>query len=822
MGKSTRLEEPTIRPLQPQDDTRPYSWPGSGTTDCPELTEAQTAAARRVLGLLGGMATEKWTPASENAGRFDFLPVIQARRTNNVILIDGRRGSGKTSLMATLLDELNRAWQNPGQCSDIPNFEGRGRIVPVAFLDLNPLPGSANLLLHLVGALEEVVRSLERRPDADWRGPDEPPWMAMAAPRPSAARDRWMELNRAAATAWQGNLEQRAPNIDPEVYSFELSEAEKDRRELSQIFRRFIDALCQEALAESQSRNGAWAKALPSGEPLFLIGLDDADLVPDRAVEVLDLLRKLWHPRVAFLLTADSDLLLVLLRNRFLGMLLQSLSGRDLPGKQWQVQDEVAQAMVLATTALERIIPPAHRCRIADLSHDDKLSRLRDPLKALVVRGGRAPQATASSAWPTSLYDYFDGEKNASAALPSQIRSLRTLERELMDIMSMRDSGGEPSLAPQIAQFIAHLWEDLLDREPLLSDVRDLLRRVVRVNEAGQLVVERGDLVCRINARRARLVPYRDWTLGIMSNHVLSISLPGSPLVLSDALRGAFRVACDLVADIESFQFSHASPAPDGYQLEPVNVKWDHVHDEGMRRGFTWPLPDWEEFLSFSSFVTVWDEQVVKSFPQPCQSDDLARLARKFLALVIQVAKTRSAKIDPMMPDRDWSDLARDVATLADASGGTATERDRRNADWALGRAGLLAAPEGGLPAKHANEWLAQLKNAFSGSGLRSRRSGLPNWPKARENLSAERFRQIRRRWDGKAEPIPEIIMPILAAIDRGSAGHLWRRLVEAPIAAADRASRSRFAAPARKTGKKPGVPRRRREFPGGTEGAPS
>jgi hypothetical protein len=782
MPQDKPVVKPFMKPVDPQQEAQPFAWQ--------DLTDAQQAAAERIFGLLGGMAGVSSQPDVDLAGPFArFLPVIPEKRTNNVILIDGKRGSGKTSLMAKVLKEVRCALEDPSK-GEI-GWTGEGQIVPVAFLDLHPLPGSANLLLHLVGTLEEVVCAVEQRPVRDWRGPDEPPWKALATPRPSLARDCWMELNRAAATSWEGNLEQRAANIDPEFYALELGQAERDRRGLAEIFRRFVNALCHEVRVESQSRNGPWDRVrLENGQdPLFLIALDDADLTPERAVDVLNLLRKLWHPRVAFLLTGDSDLFLALLRSRFLGLLLKPVAGIDLPGKQWEIQ-EVARATTLATETFERIIPPAHRCMLGGLTRERKLHQLRGALEKLEVpdqgrRRAAAGKASAEAAacWPRTLYDYFESEKYASMALPSQIRSLRAVERELEDLGDRGAGASEDGFAPQIAQFIAHLWEGLLGREPLLGEDRDALRQVVRADEAGQLVVEGGALDCRLTARRTRLAIHGNWTLGIMSDHTLSISLPGSALVLSDPLKGAFKVAIDLVADIDSFQFPRGSPTPDGYQFEPVNVKWGRNHDRRMWRGFTWPLPDWEEFLSISQFAAGWEARVVKLFPDRCDSSDLAKMARHFLALVLEVATTRRSAIGAKPPERCWRDLADAVVGLACTSGtGSATERERRNSKWALGRAGLLAAPEGGLPVEHANDWLKELEEAF---GRRAAAAGshLPVcWAEVQEHLAAERHHQVRRRCDG--QPTADDIADILRRIDADAPeDHRWRRVVETPIA---------------------------------------
>ena len=42
--------------------------------------------------------------------------------------------------------------------------------------------------------------------------------------------------------------------------------------------------------------------------PRLVVPIDDADMQPRRTVELLDLLRTLWHPQVVFLLAGHEDL----------------------------------------------------------------------------------------------------------------------------------------------------------------------------------------------------------------------------------------------------------------------------------------------------------------------------------------------------------------------------------------------------------------------------------------------------------------------------------------------------------------------------------
>jgi AAA ATPase domain len=760
----TAAMPPPFGATEPQHEAHPFAWKN--------LTGAQQSAAAQLFSLLAGILEEKPAEHEVSPGVFPSVePVVRTRRNNNVLLIDGKRGSGKTSLLATVLRELCGLPQVGNQNNEGLNFAGTKRILPVAFVDLHPLPASANLLLHLVGALEEVVSEIDeaRRPPGGWRGPDEPPWKASGAAA-SEVRDRWLDLYRVAASSWDGNLERRAANLDAEFYAMELAQAESDRRRLTVIFQRFIDVLCREVKMASKQRIGRFDTSLADKDPLFLIAIDDADLAPGRSTDLLGLLRKLWHPRVAFLLTGDSDLFLALLRQHFLGSILRPLAQLEVSARQIQAQEEAARSLILATSTLERIIPPGHRCVIAELTEQAKLERLCPALRLLKV-----PVPKPFS--PLTLYEYFENENYASAALPSQIRSLNALERQIKALVfehtSSAGTGSAGLSSPthsaeghRVARFMSSLWEHLLEREPLLGEHRHALRQVIRLNEAGGLIVEKGTVACALSSRRLRSRSEGGWTLSVMSNHSLTVTVnrPTSALPLPDPLKGAFKVAVDLVADVESFQFPQGSPVPDGYQVELVTAKWDAMPVSGMRRGFIWPLPDWEDCLSFSILTRAWRKTVAL---QP-RANDLDWLARAFLSLTLAVAETRQA--DGVV--HEWEALADKVVALTLAPGNGAPERPHRNASWAVQRAGLLASPESGLSVEVAGKWLSTLREAFA-----RRRKAKPQraWEEIRTDLQWwARCEHVRRRWSDDEPVLDSTVRSILARIDTAAEGHPW------------------------------------------------
>jgi hypothetical protein len=721
-------------------EARSYEWE--------KLTSQQQVSAQRVGELLEGLLALPVDRENQVRSPLDeILPPLRKNHWNNVILIDGNRGSGKTTLLASILQALSARLRKDAGAA--PEFFEEGmlppeRVVPIAFLDLHPLPASTHLLFHLVARFERVVRALEVSGSPPGE-PDAPAWRSSAA-KVLACRERWNAFAEVVSTTWHGNLAQRAPNLDTEFYAWELAKIETKRLGITETFRDFVDALCADFTA-SALQGQSWDK---SKDPLFLIAVDDVDLVPNRSAEVLDLLRMLWHPRVVFLLTGDSDQLLTVLRNDFMGMLLRPLSNLQVAEERSVREDAASRSLLLARSTLDKIIPPAHRCKIESFSDEEKLGKVSKEFQALKIHTGKDPEG---------MHYYFRRDGYAAKALPSQYRSLEDLKAELGRLAK------EKKMRPRarVAQAIAGLWQDLLQREPLLfGEERDALREVVRLDENGMLVIDGVVVECSFTGRRVREITQGNRSIALMRSQALRVSLRSKPRALPDSINGALKLATNLVADVDDFHFYGESPAPSGFDLEPVVIRWSAPDVPNLRSGFTWPLPDWQGFLSTTLFVDGWNKVVSTHQERPVDESEISFLARRFLTFVVELAEAR--RINEPPEALDWSSLAIRIEALAangDARG--STERDRRIQSWALGRAGLLAAPEGGLPQRDANLWLAALTQRFNhsvGSSLQS-------------SLLEERRNQIKKRWEGEP-PDQSLVNAILLRIDRAHPRFHW------------------------------------------------
>ena len=102
-----------------------------------------------------------------------FLPHLDEERLNHVVLLDGGRGGGKTGLFVTMLEWWSRRLlqaetsrrEDPSASPEPEKLRAllhlTQDVVSVGMIDLQPLPPSINLLMHMVGQLQPLIEVLE-------------------------------------------------------------------------------------------------------------------------------------------------------------------------------------------------------------------------------------------------------------------------------------------------------------------------------------------------------------------------------------------------------------------------------------------------------------------------------------------------------------------------------------------------------------------------------------------------------------------------------------------------------------------------------------
>ena len=254
---------------------------------------------------------------------------LDGLRTNRVLLIDGARGSGKTTALLHVLRELKT---KPG-------------VVPGALIDLDTLPADTPILTHLVAELCRLRLRVDSSGDE--------------------LGEAWHELAAVVGTSWPGNLAARRPHLDPAEYAIELDDSSRRRLDLGSTFRTFIEELSRRW---TQLRKSELA-------PLFVIAIDDADMQPARLKDLAHSLRLLWHPSLAFVLTGDVTLFRRGLRAWYATQVDAMVDTNPNP-----VDGGTLLAQQIADEMLDKTIPLTHRVRLHERAPLQRLAFLIEHL----------------------------------------------------------------------------------------------------------------------------------------------------------------------------------------------------------------------------------------------------------------------------------------------------------------------------------------------------------------------------------------------------------------------------------------------------------
>ena len=298
-----------------------------------------------------------------------YLAPVQVR-SPNVLLLDGARGTGKTSLLLTMAHR----WNLHSNCDverhddDGDNYRKRicriqdlqfkpqmtipHRIHPLRILDFDPIPPQMPLIAGIVHAWEPLAAMYDELVGvpADYDEENE------------TLKDRWDRLFRVAAVGWspvpaaKGLLEQVLDRQE-QVHEWQC---------LGQRWHEFVT----EVIARGKRLTG---KHRLDGNPMFVIMIDDVDLQVERIRELLPALRLLYHPNVAFLVAADRAHLVDTLKIDFLGR-QNRLSNREIERNALTEADEDKWTGILAFAAATKVFPLKNKWTLRRLTVHELLA----------------------------------------------------------------------------------------------------------------------------------------------------------------------------------------------------------------------------------------------------------------------------------------------------------------------------------------------------------------------------------------------------------------------------------------------------------------
>ncbi len=315
--------------------------------DIYDLTADHRGVLEDVTGLIQQALSD--LDPSYHRERFGHGSGVREKRRNLTALIAGKRGSGKTSLLLTLLHALDR--EQPHLPCEEPVAEAlnglRDRVVVLDILDFEQTPKDGNLLCALLVRIEDAMRG--EMGDA-WLGFDGPDWDMTAAAN-------LQRLTTAAAFAWETTPPFKPSDADLEHYADSILQIERHRIRFNQQFRSLLVSL---ALACSQHTTRT--------NPLFLLPVDDLDLSPHRGPELLRLIRLTAAPRLFVVALADIDHLRDAVRldlgTRWAGNACAPQHGRSSaqPADSSNSDDAWCSTLdELAERTLDKLLPPSQR-----------------------------------------------------------------------------------------------------------------------------------------------------------------------------------------------------------------------------------------------------------------------------------------------------------------------------------------------------------------------------------------------------------------------------------------------------------------------------
>jgi hypothetical protein len=711
-----------------------------------KLTDEQRQAGTQVFELIRKMVASPETPDKPSQS---YLPRIDKARHNRVILIDGGRGSGKTALLLTLLECWRRQFNEPeaGKPSDIPErwIDRSQRIVPVGLLDLHPLPRSTNLLLHVVGRFERVVAWLE----GDGKAENEPAAWHFTASGELESRKKWKKLLRAVAAGWDGSVEERSGRLDLEAYAVDLEEAEHQRLDVVSTFAAFIDALA----VDFRKRQTLSQK---TELPLFVLAVDDADMNPRRSVELLDVLRMLWHPRLAFVLTGHSELFRHTLAEHFFGELRHPLRGHMVIASEIAAIANQRPAMGLANEVYDKIIPTGHRCVLVPIPAKNRFFYEQAKLQAVFTKIKTEP---GNSSGLTTLASHFENEPQLSEALPDRLRGLI----DLADQASVDFKTAERVPYAPASRIVEAIWHQAVRGASKAVEGYD--EAMVSVDEtSGAVDIRIPPNPPRVHAPSVRFVAQSSAkehpaVVSIFAVEQLEARFKDNSL-LPRPLTAALMLAAGVASDQTGGKWDMTASEQSGYEgLFAYSV----CHAAAARSALVsaWPLPPTFSLPFYAAFSARWKAKVrdlnkVQPEPWTAKSEEIDEMGRNFLFLVVYLwSESTTLQFEAKEETPGWASLAALVVGLM--VGGAAPWKF-----WAEQRAGLLAAPEYGLSSSAANAWLNALRAHVDEEG----------WVRLSSGLQAER--SARATASGVVKP-----GGLLAQIDALFPEHQWAEMIE-------------------------------------------
>jgi len=355
--------------------TRNYLRPEALPARWSALSESQQRAYRHAVGVLAeacrNLSTIDLTAASGRPTE-DRPYWLSTDRVSQILFLDGGRGTGKTTVLASLVTAECEPGRTTSAASITPGANGgqsgqdeklhqnlmvlRQHAVWLEPLDMDTAPQTLNLLPAILARIEEAIHRLS---DRSYRINNEPlrgrqrSGLLEGDDEAQEALMRLQRLQSRVAIGWESRLNARGSQLDPDTFALELTRSERARLTLNRHVRDLLDHLAASTLRTS---------AVPN--PLFILPVDDLDLSPSLCLPVLSLLRAISVPRLFTVALGDLNIVDMACRLKVSSELASAQGSARAEGSAVSAIELNKNASYLAANMLRKLVPVGQRVRL--------------------------------------------------------------------------------------------------------------------------------------------------------------------------------------------------------------------------------------------------------------------------------------------------------------------------------------------------------------------------------------------------------------------------------------------------------------------------
>lgn len=289
-------------------------------------------------------------------------------RASRIFFVSGEPGSGKSTLYLTLKEMLSSQDDNEYSKNYKGNDEDRtalealrakGAIRWLETLDLEVAGDEGeNLLAAVLVRLIEVLTKTDSVSNT-----------VLSNDCEGAIKDL-EELATDIGIAWDGNLQDRAGELDPDTYSEEVMRTQRARLRVNERLKEALDKLAKNECYGCRK------------ETLFVLPVDDFYLKPDASLQLLRLLRMISIPRLFFLVMGDIKTIEALFVEKSLADWTAVAGDRIFAARTDRLDEALSRARELRARYLRKLLPPGQRAEIEAMDWDEALDFSPEQLDA--------------------------------------------------------------------------------------------------------------------------------------------------------------------------------------------------------------------------------------------------------------------------------------------------------------------------------------------------------------------------------------------------------------------------------------------------------